>query len=103
MGGFAGAFREHSVIAAIAATGGSGIPVSMIQWSENRRQEVAVDWQVLTDEHSVADFATALDHTPRLLDGDGNATGGAIALSLAEPVRNGHTRRAKARTNPRGR
>src|SRR3546814_19141027 len=37
MGGFAGAFREPSVIAAIAATGGSGIAVSMIQRSAARR------------------------------------------------------------------
>src|SRR3546814_7772345 len=82
MGGFAGAFREPSVIAAIAATGGSGIAVSMIQWSDNRRQEVAVDWQVLTDEDSVADFATAIDNTPRFLDGGGTAIGGAIEFSL---------------------
>src|SRR3546814_14733489 len=70
---FRSAFRGPAVIAAIAATGGSGIAVSMIQWSDNRRQEVAVDWQVLTDEDSVADFATAIDNTPRFLDGGGTA------------------------------
>src|SRR3546814_723188 len=95
MGGFAGAFREPSVIAAIAATGGSGIAVSMIQWSDNRRQEVAVDWQVLTDEDSVADFATAIDNTPRFLDGGGTAIGGAIEFSLAELSRNGYDGRRK--------
>src|SRR3546814_14187080 len=93
MGGFAGAFREPSVIAAIAATGGSGIAVSMIQWSDNRRQEVAVDWQVLTDEDSVADFATAIDNTPRFLAGGGTALGGAIDFSLAALSRNGSAHR----------
>src|SRR5690606_33762058 len=39
MRGFAGAFRDPTVIAAIGATGGSGIAVAMIQWSDNRRQE----------------------------------------------------------------
>src|SRR3546814_12448107 len=88
MGGFAGAFREPSVIAAIAATGGSGIAVSMIQWSDNRRQEVAVDWQVLTDEDSVADFATAIDNTPRFLDGGATAIGAPLKFSLAYLSRN---------------
>jgi len=88
MKGFAGAFREPSVIAAIAATGASGIAVSMIQWSDNRRQQVAVDWQHLTNEDSVADFAVAIDETPRFLDGGGTAIGGAIEFALAELSRN---------------
>src|SRR3546814_1718012 len=67
----------------------------MIQWSDNRRQEVAVDWQVLTDEDSVADFATAIDNTPRFLDGGGTAIGGAIEFSLAELSRNGYDGRRK--------
>jgi len=95
MRGFATAFRDPSVIAAISATGGSGIAVSMIQWSDNRRQEVAVDWQLLSDEDSVADFATAIDGTPRFLDGGGTAIGGAIEFSLAELERNGFDGRRK--------
>src|SRR3546814_7036140 len=89
MRGFAGAFREPAVIAAIVATGRSGIAVSMIQWSDNRRQQVAVDWQLLTNEDDVADFATAIDDTPRFLDGGGTAIGGAIEFGVAELGRNG--------------
>src|SRR3546814_322955 len=89
MRGFAGAFREPAVIAAIVATGRSGIAVSMIQWSDNRRQQVAVDWQLLTNEDHVADFATAIDATPRFLDGGGTAIGGAIEFGVAELGRNG--------------
>ena len=95
MRGFAGAFRDPSVIAAIAATGGSGIAVSMIQWSDNRRQQVAVDWQLLSDEDSVADFAAAIDATPRFLDGGGTAIGGAIEFSMAELARNAYDGRRK--------
>src|SRR3546814_2031635 len=80
MRGFAGAFREPAVIAAIVATGRSGIAVSMIQWSDNRRQQVAVDWQLLTNEDNVADFATAIAATPRFLDGGGTAIAAAIAF-----------------------
>ncbi|MPZ11100.1 MAG: DUF1194 domain-containing protein [Kiloniellaceae bacterium] len=95
MRGFAGAFREPAVIAAIGATGAEGVAVSMIQWSDNRRQQVAVDWQLLTDEDSVADFAAAVDGTPRYLDGGGTAIGGAIEFAMAELGRNAFDGRRK--------
>src|SRR5512138_1046870 len=95
MRGFAGAFRDPTVIAAIGATGAGGIAVSMIQWSDNRRQEVAVDWQRLTDEASVTGFADAIDATPRFLDGGGTAIGGAIDFALAQINRNAFDGRRK--------
>ena len=95
MRGFAGAFRDPTVIAAIGATGGSGIAVAMIQWSDNRRQEVAVDWQRLSDEASVTAFADAIDGTPRFLDGGGTAIGGAIEFALAQINRNAYDGRRK--------
>ncbi|WP_340118126.1 DUF1194 domain-containing protein [Pelagibius sp. 7325] len=88
MHGFSGAFRDPSVIAAILATGTSGIAVSMIQWSDNRRQQLAVDWALLTDEASILAFAEAIDDTPRFLDGGGTAISGAIEFGLAELSRN---------------
>ncbi|GAB4370296.1 MAG: hypothetical protein Kow00114_30550 [Kiloniellaceae bacterium] len=90
MRGFSGAFRNPSVIAAILATGGSGVAVSMIQWSDNRRQQVAVDWALLTDEASIQAFAETIDGTPRFLDGGGTAIGGAIEFGLAEIDRNAY-------------
>jgi Protein of unknown function (DUF1194) len=89
MRGFAEAFRNPTVIAAIAATGASGVAVSMIQWSDNLRQQVAVDWALLDNEDAVLDFAGLIDGTPRFLDGGGTAIGGAIAFSLSEIDRNG--------------
>lgn len=90
MRGFAGAFRNPTVIAAIAATGVNGIAVSMIQWSDNRRQQLAVDWALLNDEASIEAFAQAIDGTPRFLDGGGTAIGGAIAFALRELDYNGY-------------
>ena len=90
MRGFAGAFRDPTVIAAIGATGVNGIAVSMIQWSDNRRQQVAVDWMLLSDPASIEGFAEAIDSTPRFLDGGGTAIGGAIAFALSEMERNGY-------------
>jgi len=90
MRGFAEAFRSAPVTAAVAAHGAGGIAISMIQWSDNRRQEVAIDWRVLADAASAEAFADTIDSTPRFLDGGGTAIGGAIAFSLAELERNGY-------------
>jgi hypothetical protein len=90
MQGFSQAFRSTPVVAAITAHGGIGIAVSMIQWSDNRRQQVAVDWRLLTDAASTEAFADAIDSTPRFLDGGGTAIGGAIAFSMSELDRNAY-------------
>jgi hypothetical protein len=82
MRGFANAFRSPPVLAAISATGGSGVAVAMIQWSDNRRQALAIDWSLLVDEPTTLAFAETIDQTPRFLDGGGTAIGGAIAYSL---------------------
>jgi len=93
--GFAEAFRNPSVIAAIAASGKSGIAVSMIQWSDNRRQHVAVDWRLLIDEASILAFADYIDGTPRFLDGGGTAIGGAIEFSMKQIAHNSFEGRRK--------
>ncbi len=95
MRGFAGAFRDPSVLAAIAATGQAGIAVHMFQWSDNRRQAIAVDWRLLTDESSILAFAEEIDRTPRFLDGGGTAIGGAIEYGLSELDRNGYEGRRR--------
>lgn len=90
MKGFADAFRDPSVISAISASGPNGVAVAMIQWSDNRRQQVAVDWARLTDESTIEAFAVEIDQTPRFLDGGGTAIGGAIAFALSQLDRNGY-------------
>ncbi len=95
MFGFAEAFRNPSVIAAIAASGKSGIAVSMIQWSDNRRQHVAIDWRLLIDEASILAFADYIDGTPRFLDGGGTAIGGAIEFSMKQIAHNSFEGRRK--------
>ena len=88
MRGFSSAFRDPAVITAITATGTGGVAVSMIQWSDNRRQTSAVGWALLTDEMSILAFADAIDGTPRFLDGGGTAISGAIDFALDEIGRN---------------
>lgn len=88
MRGFADAFRNPAVAAAIRATGELGVAISMIQWSDNRRQHVAIDWQHLTTAQSAERYAELIDTTPRFLDGGGTAIGGAIEFGVRLIERN---------------
>jgi len=89
MRGFAEAFRHPAVIAAVRAAGSKGVAISMIQWASAPKQQLAIDWQVLTDEASVENFAAEIDNTPRYLTGGGTGISGAVEFSLRQFQRNG--------------
>jgi hypothetical protein len=78
MQGLANAFRSPDVQSAIQAVGDLGIAVAMVQWSDNRKQTVAINWQMVDDQASAEAFAREIDNTPRFLIGGGTAIGGAV-------------------------
>ena len=81
MQGLAEAFRNSAVHGAIQASGDLGIAVAMVQWSDNRKQTVAIDWKMVRDRNSAVAFAREIDGTPRYLIGGGTAIGGAVNFS----------------------
>jgi hypothetical protein len=89
MRGLAKAFRSPAVIAAIQASGDLGIAVSMVQWSDARKQMVAIDWMEVRDGASALHFAEEIENTPRFLIGGGTALGGALSFSLNQFEDNG--------------
>ena len=71
--------------------GDLGIAVSLIQWSDNRRQFVAVDWDLLRDRRSARSFADKIAGAPRLvIAGGGTAIGGALKFGAAQIEGNGY-------------
>jgi hypothetical protein len=85
MGGLANAFRDPLVAAAIRASGDLGIAVSLIQWSDNRRQFLAVDWDLLHYVASSRHFADQIAAAARLVvAGGGTAIGGALKYGTAQ-------------------
>jgi len=84
MRGLAEAFRHPAVQAAIRAAGDFGIAVSLVQWSDNRKQTVAVDWVAVYDGASADAFAAEIDNTPRYLIGGGKAICGAMLFSMRQ-------------------
>jgi len=89
MRGLASAFRDPAVIAAIRASGDLGIAVSMVQWSDNRKQTLAIDWTALRDADAAERFSEEIENTPRFLTGGGTALGGALSFAMGQFEDNG--------------
>jgi hypothetical protein len=89
MRGLAEAFRDPAVVQAIRASGDLGIAVSLIQWSDGRKQVTAVDWMTVRDGVAARALADAIEAAPRFLIGGGTAIGGALKFALRQFEDNG--------------
>ncbi len=95
MRGLADAFRHPSVQAAVQTVGNLGIAVALVQWSDNRKQTVAVDWMAVREPGDAIAFADEIDSTPRYLIGGGTAIGGALEFAIRQLQMNGFEGRRK--------
>jgi hypothetical protein len=95
MRGLSEAFRSREVIQAIQASGDLGIAVSLIQWSDNRKQFVAVDWTAVRDSASAERLAGEIERSPRFLIGGGTAIGGALKFAIRQIETNAFAGRRK--------
>ncbi len=81
--GYADALQDEQVLWAIRNGGERGrIAVAFVEWAGARSQDLVVDWTVIEDEASAADFAARLMAAPRRAYGT-NAIGAAILQGLA--------------------
>ena len=95
MRGLAEAFRSPAVVQAIRAAGDLGLAVSLVQWSDARKQTLAIDWVMVTDDASAARFSQEIENTPRFLIGGGTALGGALSFSMRQFETSGYQGRRK--------
>jgi Protein of unknown function (DUF1194) len=79
--GYAAAFRNPRVLAAIRSGIFQAIAVTMHQWTGPRRQVDVVPWMVVKDEASAEALASAVENTPRELVSGGTSISGAIDYS----------------------
>ena len=77
--GYAKAFRDPDVIAAIEGLGGNGIAVTFVQWSAAFQQFDTVAWTHIRDAAGAAAFADAISAQARHVVSFGTATGSAMA------------------------
>ncbi|WP_240048346.1 DUF1194 domain-containing protein [Crenalkalicoccus roseus] len=83
VGGYAAAFRDPGIAAAVAAGPRGAVAVAMLFWSDAGAQEVAVPWMRLDGEEAAAAFAEAVDLAPRLPRPGATALGEGMAAGLA--------------------
>jgi hypothetical protein len=96
MQGFAAAFRDPGVQAAIHGTGDLGIAVALIQWSDFVHQRKAVGWTLVRDAAGAAALADDIATAERAVAGGGTAIYGAINSALHEFDANGYDGRRRA-------
>ncbi|MDH3666561.1 MAG: DUF1194 domain-containing protein [Paracoccaceae bacterium] len=78
VGGYARAFRDPTVIAAIQDLGGNGIAVTFVQWSATFQQFDTVPWQRIRTGGDAAAFADEIEAQARKVVSFGTATGSAL-------------------------
>lgn len=83
LGGYATAFRDESVIAALTAGPRGATAVAMLLWSGRGAQAVAVPWSRIDGGPAAAAFAEAVENAPRVVAAGATALGEGMAAGLA--------------------
>ena len=86
--GYANAFRDPRVIAAIEGLGSSGIAVTYVQWSASFQQTDTVPWMQIRTAQDAERFSQAVMTQSRRFLGFGTATGKALAHGAAAILEN---------------
>lgn len=83
IGGYAAAFRDPAIGAAVLSGPRGAVAVAMLFWSGEREQEVAIPWTRLGERAAVEALASAIEASPRLLFAGVTALGEGVAAGLA--------------------
>ena len=101
LNGHAAAFRDPKLVDAITASG-TGIAVTVVQWSDPSAFRTLIPWTVVADPAGAARFAASMDAVPRqplrgstgigaaMLNASGLFRGGGDARRVIDIVSNGY-------------
>jgi len=87
--GYAKAFGDPDIIAAIKALGPDGIAVTYVKWSSHRNQVQAVKWTHVANAASARGFADAILSNSGRIEGSATAIGDAVIYSVGLFKNNG--------------
>src|SRR5213082_2810210 len=76
--GYAAAFRNPKVLAAIRQGNYQAITVSMVQWTGPTLHVISVPWMTIRDQRSALAVSNAIEAAPRRIFGGGTSLSGAI-------------------------
>ena len=83
LGGYGAALRDDSVQAAISAGRHGAVAFSLLMWSGQGEQAVAVAWTRVDGPVAAASLAEAMENAPRLVAAGATALGEGMAAGLA--------------------
>lgn len=86
--GIAAAFRHPDVVAAVRASGGNGIAVAMIQWSDNEEQALVGGWHVIKDNADATEYARIIRRAKREIPGGQTSIAGVLSFAIDEIEKN---------------
>ena len=86
--GTAAAFEDPAVLSAIEETAPLGIAVTLIQWSSNSAQAIAIDWTQITSSRQALLFAQQVRRSKRLVSGGATSMNKAIMNAVQSIQRN---------------
>jgi hypothetical protein len=76
--GYAAAFRNERVVAAITGGSAGAVAVTYLQWSGAREQQQVTGWRLINDRSSAARFADELAASGRVVASGSTSLSGAI-------------------------
>lgn len=78
MDGFAAAFRNPNVLAAVKHGPLGAIAVTLVEWSSANQQHQSIIWTKICDEESIGAFAEQIATTPRFVVGGSTSVSDAL-------------------------
>lgn len=84
MDGFAAAFRNPHVLAAVKHGPLGAIAVTLIEWSSANQQHQSIAWTKICDEESILTFADQIATTPRYVVGGSTSLSDALRYAAGQ-------------------
>jgi len=78
MRGYAAAFRDPALYAAIKSGTRGRIVITMMQWANPDQQKIIIPWTIINDERDLSTFADKVEVSPRAFPSGGTAIGDAL-------------------------
>jgi hypothetical protein len=94
--GYAAAFTNPRVIAAIRAGSIGRIAVAFVEWSGIIQQRIVIDWTMISDDETARQFGDSIIEAPRAFDKNSTSISAGIDFAMAQLDRAPYEARRRA-------
>jgi Protein of unknown function (DUF1194) len=82
--GYAAAFSNPRVIAAIRAGSSGRIAVAFVEWSGILQQKIVIDWTIISNDETARQFGDRIVEAPRAFDKNSTSISAGIDFAMAQ-------------------